>query len=284
MIRIIQRVVIVLTVLAAVLMLAAFVRTMGGSDSNGPEITMDQDSITVGIDCTDEEILAGITATDAKDGDVTDSLVVEELSNFIETGRRMATIAAFDQDNNVTKVTREIVYSDYTSPRFSLTEPLRFAMNGDEDITSVFQVEDCLDGDLSGEVVITSDYYYSYSTAGEYTVTFQVTNSAGDVVELPLTVEIYDSSEDNSAPKVELSEYLVYVETGSQIDPLSYVTGVTEGGTSWEMGESGNPYETEDIEVTNPVDTSEAGVYEISYTIPVGEGYEPVIRLVVIVE
>lgn len=284
MIRIIQRVVIVLTALAAVLMLAAFVRTMGGSDSNGPEITMDQDSITVGIDCTDEELLAGITATDAKDGDVTDSLVVEALSNFIEKGRRMVTVAAFDQDNNVTKATREIVYSDYTSPRFSLTVPLRFAMNGDEDITSVFQVQDCLDGDLSGEVVMTSDYYYDYSTAGDYTITFQVSNSAGDVVELPLTVEIYDSSEDSSAPKVELSEYLVYVEAGSQIDPMSYVTGVAVGGMSWEMGESGNPYGTDDIEVTNPVDTSVPGVYEIGYTIPTGEGYEPVIRLVVIVE
>lgn len=284
MIRIIQRAVVVLTVLAAALMLVAFIRTMGGRDTNGPEITMDQDSITVDIDCTDEELLAGVTASDAKDGDVTDSLVVEDLSNFIEKGRRMVTVAAFDQDNNVSKATREVVYNNYVSPRFSLTEPLRFAMNGDEDIASVFQVQDCLDGDLSGEVVITSDYYYDYSVAGDYTVTFQVSNSAGDVVELPLTVEIYDPSEDSSAPKVELSEYLVYVEAGSQIDPMSYVTGITDGGMTWEMGESGNPYGTGDIEVTNPVDTSVPGVYEISYTIPTGEGYQPTIRLAVVVE
>lgn len=284
MIKIIQRVVLVLTILAAVLMAAAVIKTVGFSDTAGPEITMDQSSITVDVDCTDEELLQGITAADKKDGDVTDSLVVESLSNFIEKGRRQVTVAAFDQDHNVTKATREVVYNNYTSPRFSLTGPLRFAVNSDESMTSVFQVQDCLDGDLSGEVVITSDYYYDYSVAGSYTVNFQVSNSAGDVVELPLTVETYDASADSSAPKVELSEYLIYVETGSAINPSDYILGVTDSGMSWEMGDNSNPYSLSDIEITNPVDTSTPGVYEISYTIPSDGEYQASIRLVVIVE
>lgn len=284
MIKIIQRVVLVLTILAAVLMAAAVIKTVGFRDTDGPEITMDQSSITVDVDCTDEELLQGITAADKKDGDVTDSLVVESLSNFIEKGRRLVTVAAFDQDHNVTKAAREVVYNNYTSPRFSLTGPLRFAVNSDESLTSVFQVQDCLDGDLSGEVVITSDYYYDYSVAGAYTVNFQVSNSAGDVVELPLTVETYDASADSSAPKVELSEYLIYVETGSAINPSDYILGVTDNGMSWEMGDSGNPYSLSDIEITNPVDTSTPGVYEISYTIPSDGEYQASIRLVVIVE
>lgn len=284
MIKIIQRVVLVLTILAAVLMAAAVIKTVGFRDTDGPEITMDQSSITVDVDCTDEELLQGITAADKKDGDVTDSLVVESLSNFIEKGRRLVTVAAFDQDHNVTKAAREVVYNNYTSPRFSLTGPLRFAVNSDESLTSVFQVQDCLDGDLSGEVVITSDYYYDYSVAGAYTVNFQVSNSAGDVVELPLTVETYDASADSSAPKVELSEYLIYVETGSAINPSDYILGVTDSGMSWEMGDNSNPYSLSDIEITNPVDTSTPGVYEISYTIPSDGEYQASIRLVVIVE
>lgn len=284
MIKIIQRVVLVLTILAAVLMAAAVIKTVGFRDTDGPEITMDQSSITVDVDCTDEELLQGITAADKKDGDVTDSLVVESLSNFIEKGRRQVTVAAFDQDHNVTKAAREVVYNNYTSPRFSLTGPLRFAVNSDESMTSVFQVQDCLDGDLSGEVVITSDYYYDYSVAGSYTVNFQVSNSAGDVVELPLTVETYDASADSSAPKVELSEYLIYVETGSAINPSDYILGVTDSGMSWEMGDNSNPYSLSDIEITNPVDTSTPGVYEISYTIPSDGEYQASIRLVVIVE
>lgn len=284
MVKILQRAVIVLTALAAVLMAAALIKTVGFRDTDGPEISMNQDSITVSIQDTDQALLAGITTEDKKDGDVTDSLVVEGLSNFIEKGRRQVTVAAFDSDNNVAKATREVIYSDYVSPRFSLDQPLRFALNDDGDIASVFHVEDCLDGDLTGDVLITSDTYYDYSLPGEYSVTFQVSNSAGDVVELPATVEIYDSTEDGAAPKVELSQYLVYIEAGSQINPMDYVTGVMEGGAHWNMGESGNPYGTGDIEITNPVDTSAPGVYEIGYTIRTGEAYQPAIRLIVIVE
>lgn len=284
MVKMIRRVVIVLFIFSVALSVLALIKTSSLKDTDGPEITMDQDSISVNIGCTNEELLAGITAVDKKDGDVTDSLVVQDMSNFIEKGRRQITVAAFDQDHNVTKATREVVYKDYTSPRFSLEEPLRFALNGSYIISSQFKVQDCLDGDLSGEVTITTDSSFDTSMSGECTVTFQVSNSAGDVVELPLTVEYYDTAEDSAAPKVELSDYLVYLKTGDQIDPMDYVDGIIKGGTFWEMDERSNPYDEDDIEITNPVDTSVPGVYEISYTIPTEETYQPNIRLIVIVE
>ncbi len=284
MVKMIRRVVIVLFIFSVALSVLALIKTSSLKDTDGPEIMMDQDSISVNIGCTNEELLAGITAVDKKDGDVTDSLVVQDMSNFIEKGRRQITVAAFDQDHNVTKATREVVYKDYTSPRFSLEEPLRFALNGSYIISSQFKVQDCLDGDLSGEVTITTDSSFDTSMSGECTVTFQVSNSAGDVVELPLTVEYYDTAEDSAAPKVELSDYLVYLKTGDQIDPMDYVDGIIKGGTFWEMDERSNPYDEDDIEITNPVDTSVPGVYEISYTIPTEETYQPNIRLIVIVE
>lgn len=284
MIKVIQRIVIVLAVLSAGLMAAAGLKNAGVHDTDGPEITMDQDSITVPVECTDADLLAGVSAEDGQDGDVTDSLVVEELSNFIEKGRRQATVAAFDSDNNVTKTVREVIYEDYVSPRFALAEPLRFALNSDENPAASFQVTDCLDGDISGDVVITPDYYYDFSMAGEYRVVYQVSNSAGDVVELPVTLETYDPAEDNGAPRVELSEYLIYVSAGSQVNPMGYVAGISIHSTLWELGEAGNPYGAEDIEVTNPVDTSVPGVYEIGYRIPTEETYQPTIRLIVVVE
>lgn len=284
MVKIIRRVVIVLFGVAVALSVLAWVKSSSLNDTDGPEIVMDQDSISVNIDCTNEELLAGITATDKKDGDVTDSLVVEDMSNFIEKGRRQVTVAAFDKDNNVTKATREVIYNDYVSPRFSLDQPLRFDMNKDYDVLSLFQVQDCLDGNLSGDVTIMSDSYYAMGVAGECTMTFQVSNSAGDVVELPVTVEFYDPAEDNAVPKVELSDYLIYVKTGDQINPMDYVTGIIEGGTFWEMDDRNNPYGSDNIEIANPVDTSVPGIYEISYAIPTEEAYQPKIRLIVIVE
>ena len=75
--------------------------------------------------------------------------------------------------------------------------------------------------------------------------------------------------EDSGTPRVELSEYLIYVRRrGSQVNPMDYVAGISIHSTLWELGEAGNPYGAEDIEVTNPVDTSVPGVYEIGLQDP----------------
>lgn len=47
---------------------------------------MDNSEISVSIHADEVELLSGVTAYDAKDGDVTDSLAVEHISNFIEKG------------------------------------------------------------------------------------------------------------------------------------------------------------------------------------------------------
>ena len=83
---------------------------------------------------------------------------------------------------------------------------------------------------------------------------------------------------------MELSEYLIYVSAGSQVNPMDYVAGISIHSTLWELGEAGNPYGAEDIEVTNPVDTSVPGVYEIGYRIPTEETYHATIRLIVVVD
>lgn len=54
------------------------------SDSQGPVIHMDRDSIKISVRDDASAILNGVAASDSKDGDVSDTLVVESLSNFIE--------------------------------------------------------------------------------------------------------------------------------------------------------------------------------------------------------
>ena len=95
------------------------------TDSSGPVISSGNDKITVSIHDGEDVLLKGITASDKKDGDVTSSLLVESISNFYE-GTRTVTYAAFDSDNHISKVQRELTYTYYTSPRFELTGSLRF--------------------------------------------------------------------------------------------------------------------------------------------------------------
>ena len=49
-----------------------------------PEIHFDKDEIDVQTGTGDEALLEGVTATDQEDGDVTDSIMVEGVSHFVE--------------------------------------------------------------------------------------------------------------------------------------------------------------------------------------------------------
>lgn len=261
-------------------------------DLAGPKITMNEETVTVSVGVAEDELLAGVTAEDKKDGDVTDSLLVESMSNFVEKGRRMITIAAFDSDNHVTKTTREVIYSDYHSPRLSLEKPLKFQLN-ETNILSGVSVEDVLDGDLTANIKISGDYYIRADQEGEYPVVLSVANSAGDVAEFPVTVQIYTPS---GEPEILLSEYLVYTAPGAAVNPWDYVQQITIGGIDYVRDEEGvlrdpNPGENQDrtliaqeeIQIGHNIDYNTPGVYEIIYQISEENGKSGSVRLIVVV-
>ena len=69
------------------------------ADGTLPVIEMDTDTVTSSRGCSDEAILEGVTATDEKNGDITDSLLIESRTNFVEKGRFRVTITVSDKDN-----------------------------------------------------------------------------------------------------------------------------------------------------------------------------------------
>lgn len=263
-----------------------------GVDSKGPEITMDSETISVSVNDDEKRILSGITAMDEKDGDVTDSLIVETYSNFVEKGRRNVTIAAFDKNNHVTKVSRELVYSDYHSPRFNLSAALRFPLNT-EDIFKYISADDVLDGNLTSKIKVASGETVKSDMAGLYTLTFSVANSAGDVSELPVTVEIYDATKEYNTPTISLTNYIVYVNKSAEINPWSYVNGVSIGSYEYTKDENNvlvskasnaKKISESDFVIDNQVDYNTAGVYEIVYSMTSENQYTGSVRLVVVVE
>lgn len=80
-------------------------------DRKGPEIELPADG-----DVTYEEgsdtapLLEGVTATDEKDGDVTDSLVIENIFPNEDHTSASVVYAAKDSHNNVSKATRRVNY------------------------------------------------------------------------------------------------------------------------------------------------------------------------------
>ena len=272
------------------------VRIRLDSDTTGPVITMDSPTVTVSTGAGEEELLAGVQAEDSRDGDVTDSLLVEKLSNFVEKGRRNITIAAFDSDNNVTKTTREVVYSDYHSPRYLLDGPLKFPMDS-EDIFTVVHAEDMLDGDLTEKVKVSGDNYVDVYTEGEYPILFTVSNSAGDVSELEVLVEIYDRTKEADKPQIGLSQYIVYTTVGTPVNPWDYVQQISYRGTDYIREADGvlrDPYAEEgqnityigenEVSISSEADYNTPGTYEITYRISLEGSGTGSVRLIAVVE
>lgn len=260
-------------VFSVLLFAFCLITNRAGIDKNAPRIAMDSEEIKVSIEDDKRELLKGVTASDAKDGDVTDSLVVESVSNFIEEGRRKVSIVAFDSDNNIARETRELVYTDYESPKFSLESPLRFSF-GDSDYMKGLTAKDCMDGDITSKIRIKYEEELDYGSVGEYKLTYTVSNSAGDAIKLPVTVEFYNE-ETASISRPELSKYLIYLEKGKSFNPEKYIEGITgyAGGLT-----------TSDIKIKNPVKSSEPGVYEVEYQLKDSEKRVGITRLIVIVE
>ena len=277
--RRLQRLSVVLFIISLVLLGFHIFKVRVIDDRTGPVFHMDNRTVEVSVKEGQEALLKGLTATDAKDGDVSGSVIVESIDPFTGTGSRIVNYAAFDSDNHVTHAKREMVYTDYEPSRFHLSRPLTFAMNT-VNILNGISVEDSIDGDLTRNVRMMSDSEIDTAHVGEYSARLKVTNSAGGVSYLPVTVEIYDASVFHRLPLLYLKEYAVYVERGSDFDERDYLTSIVINGTSYsvteEKGTYGSPAEAQEetqqtisydmINIESKVDTDVTGYYEVQYS------------------
>lgn len=253
-------------------------------DRIGPVITMDQQELTVGLNATDEDFLQGVKAVDENDGDVTDSLVVESVSNFLGGGRRLVVYAAVDRHNNVSRANRIVQYEGYTSPKFHLKEPLCFESGGaskNEELLKNLTVKDKIDGDLSNQIKILTNSVVDLYTPGEYPVKLQVSNSAGDTVSFQATIHVYDATDRSEIPFIHLKKYLVYTKKGDKLDAASYISKVCMGG-DYDSDVPGD-IDNSKVKIKDEVDYDTPGSYEITYSVKSGKSRTGTVRLIVIV-
>lgn len=255
------------------------------TDRTVPVIEMNSDTVTVSVEGGDEAILEGITAIDEKDGDITNDLFIEYRSDFKdEKGCFDVTVAVADKDNHVAKAERTVIYSDYKSPQFKLSNPLKFQTIRDNlddlNIASSLSATDMIDGNISNRIKISSDYFINESTVGDYPMEFIVTNSMGDTVKLPVTVTIYSAADETGLPEISLSDYLLNVPAGSSADINALIKQIKYHNEIYRIGDDGNFYNGEfdadgnpemfdssSITIDTDVDWNTPGVYEAKITI-----------------
>ncbi|MBQ9833239.1 MAG: hypothetical protein IJO48_05855, partial [Clostridia bacterium] len=231
-------------------------------------------------------MLAGVSAYDPEDGDVSDSILVESISKFTEKGRCIVTYVAFDSNNHVVSATREMVYTDYSAPKFALLAPLKFEYDSSLNVTNYISVYDSIDGDISGRIKFSLvDAGDTLATVGKHPVQFTVSNSMGDVATLQTTVEIYSETylDKLNTPQIHLNEYLIYIKANDIVNFGSYIKYVKMGD---EMVTASSPRINElNIQVDrNDLNTRVPGVYSVTYSLDSENGYRGTADLVIIVE
>lgn len=254
----------------------AKVQEISARNAHVPEIKCESGTLELSTGYTEAELLAGVSAYDEEDGNLTDKILAGSFSRFVEKGSCTVTYVVFDSANAAATCTRKVHFTDYESPRILLSEPLVFTVgSGSTDaVRDRLLIMDSLDGNLAGAARFSNiSVYYDYE--GSYSLTVTASNSFGDTVSAALPVHIIDKR--LTGLSIALSQPIVYVREGSEFDPMSYVTGVTDLG--------GISYPVEDrVVCESDVDTAAPGVYEVRYEASNGGGSVGVTWLTVIVE
>ncbi len=228
-------------------------------DHVAPEIVCDGAKLEVSVRATDRDLCRGLVATDDVDGDISDRIIVRRVSRLVGSNSAVAHYAVFDSASNFCTFTRNVYYTDYCQPTYSLVEPMIFNVNSVVTLKDRLIAHDVIDGDITSRIRI-SAANISNSVEGEYPMTLQVTNSTGDTSALTLMVQIRNYT--SRHPRILLTEYLTYAEKDSEVDIEQYRDMITKVYEN----ENGKICKREDVVITGNVDTSRIGSYDVKFS------------------
>lgn len=249
------------------------------TDTVIPQIIIETESLQLSVNDPESVLLQGLRAEDDRDGDVTDSLIVESVKLLDKNGRIRVCYAALDRSGNVAKIQREAQYTDYVSPRFVLKSPLVIVDPNNFDLLEMIKAVDVVDGDISHRIRVTNLNGYSTFTGGSYEALLGVTNSLGDAVQLQVPVKILP--QDARYHELSLTDYLIYLPVGAKFEAEDYLKSLdaVHGVVSLTEGlPDGYSLQTE-----GAVDTQKSGVYVLDYQVS-DSAYLWESRLIVVVE
>ena len=253
-------------------------------DKEGPVFSLEEGLLEISVTDPDEVLLQGIKATDNNDGDVTASILVESVYGINNNHETTVTYAAFDRAGNVSKIQRQVRFTDYEAPRFEAYKTLCFPSGRNFDLMDYVGARDVLEGDIRRRVhaTLVSDTQ-SITDEANHEVKLQVTNSLGDTVEVTIPVMVY-SSEWYSA-SVELKESLIYLDKGAEFDPRDYLKTFHFRGSPIDVS-AAIPGDIT-VEIDSDVRTGVPGVYTVTYILSKSlntESHSGIAKLIVIVE
>lgn len=267
------RIVTILIFVAACALLGWTLYTLQQQDTVAPQIADAVGDISLSVSDDADKLLQGLTATDDRDGDVTDRILVERVSRFSEPGVCQVSYVVFDSNNNFCRYQRKVVYEDYVSPRLELEQPLMFRLGEAVSIIDRIRLTDCLEGDIS-HVLKLETSNVADDAAGIYEIEIRASNSYGDEIyaKIPVNIGVYAAD----GPKIQLKQNLAYAKVGEDFSPLSYVESITD--------RNGTAIPVDQVKVFSQVDLSKPGGGQYCLEVTDERGVTGITYLTVVVE
>ena len=233
--RFVRAGVVIIFILSLVVFGVSRVALFKDRDPNEPEIVSDREVLEIPCEYTQEQLMEGLTATDQEDGDLTSRIVAGSFSRFIEPGLCNLIYVVFDSANQPASLTRQVRFTDYHSPWFTLTEPLVFTEGEGSynEMMARLGAQDQLDGDLTDWITQT-DTDVNYQRAGSYTTTLEMSNSLGDTVTQGLPIHVVTA--EGHSLEIILNTGIVYIDRGGGIDAAAYIQELLDNQGSPDSG------------------------------------------------
>lgn len=180
---------------------ATATRTVTIVDTTPPVITLyGENPVTVsfGTPYTDP----GATAFDILDGDVSASLVLQQPADVSTPGSYQYTFTATDHSGNAVTAVRVLNLVDDTPPVITLNGDAYVTVNLGQPYTDAgATAQDNVDGDISGRIEVSGGL--TTARPGTYTITYRVTDSAGNRTTTTRTVEVLDRPDFYVTPAIQ---------------------------------------------------------------------------------
>lgn len=210
------------------------------SDRTGPVIRLDESSSLSYTEGEDKQkLLEGVTAIDKKDGDVSDTLMVESVIPALSGNKATVTYVAVDKHNNVTKTQFEIDYhssADADSSDGTTEEPQE--EQGTEPADKEEEPQEGQD-----------------AANAEEPQTPPADETEAAIAQLP-----------EGSPAFRLTEHQITLKKGTKFKYMDYIQEISDDKDSRE-----DLYRK--IHVSGEVNSSRAGTYEISYSVTDSDGH-----------
>jgi len=229
---------------------AEAVRTVTVADTTAPALSLEGPS-TLTLECGTPFVEPGFTVSDGCASVFTEDVAIAGTVDMDTPGTYTLSYRVSDASGNTAEATRTVTVTDTEAPSIILLGSATLTIEcGDGFSDPGAEASDTCSGNLDGAIVV--DGEVDTGTVGLYTLTYRVTDNAGNEATVTRTVDVADTE----APLLTLNGgSTISVACGETFeDPGATVSDKCEGDLA------------SSLEITGSVDTGVPGDYTLSYS------------------